>query len=47
MENYVTAETDENGFKFEKRCKIVLENPDNERVNTWSLASIQGLTSDF
>ena len=30
METYVTAETDENGFKFEKRCKIELENPDND-----------------
>ena len=46
METYVTAETDENGFTFDKRCKIELEYPNNDWEKTWSLASIPGLTSD-
>jgi hypothetical protein len=41
----VTVETDDNGFKFKKRCKIELEYPDTDWDRTWSLACVPGLTS--
>ena len=45
LENLVTTEIDENGFRFNKRCKIESEHPDIEWERTWSFACIPGLTS--
>ena len=45
LENFVTTEVDENGFRFNKRCKIEVEHPSNDWDRTWSLSCIAGLAS--
>ena len=45
LENHVTTETDAEGFRFQKRCKVELEHPDTEWERTWSHACIRGLES--
>ena len=45
LEKYVTAEVDDNGFQYDKRCKIEREHPDIDWDRTWSLACIRGLES--
>ena len=45
LETYVTAETDEQGFTFEKRCKTEREHPAIDWEQTWNLACIKGLES--
>ena len=46
LENFVTMETDADGFTFKKRCKVESEYPDIDWDRTWSLACVPGLTSD-
>ena len=45
LENFVTIEMDENGFRFEKRCKIEQAHPQVDWERTWALACIRGLES--
>ena len=45
LEDNVTTEVDEHGFRFDKLCKIERENPDIDWKRTWSLACIKGLES--
>ena len=45
LENYVTTEVDDEGFRFNKRCRIEAEHPNIDWERTWSLASIKGLES--
>ena len=46
LENLVTTEIDENGFRFKKRCKIESEHPNIDWETTWSIACTPGLTSN-
>ena len=46
MENHVTSEIDDEGFRFEKRCKVELKHPNVDWQRTWSLAVIGGLESE-
>ena len=46
MENHVTSEIDEEGFRFEKRCKVEAKHPNVDWQRTWSLANIKGLESE-
>ena len=46
MENNITTELDDDGFRFEKRCKAELEHPNVDWQRTWSLANIRGLESE-
>ena len=45
LENYVTTEMNDEGFRFSKRCKIESEHPNVDWERTWVLASIKGLES--
>ena len=45
LENHITTEVDDAGFRFEKRCKIETNFPDVDWKRTWSLARIKGLES--
>jgi hypothetical protein len=45
LENLVTPEVDDDGFRFEKRCRIESEHPDIDWERTWSLACTPGLES--
>ena len=46
LENIVTTELDEHGFRFVKRCKIEREHPQVDWERSWGLACIRGLESD-
>ena len=45
LENYILTETDDNGFRFDRLCKIEREHPGVDWERTWALASIPGLES--
>lgn len=45
MENYLTAEVDENGFHYARHCKIEDKHPNVDWENTWPLARMPGLES--
>ena len=45
LEHFVTSELDDDGFRFEKKCKIETEHTDVDWDRTWSLACIPGLES--
>ena len=45
LKNYVTTEVDDNGFRFEKQCKIECQYPRVDWSRTWALACIPGLAS--
>ena len=46
MENHLTTEIDDEGFRFEKRCKVEVKHPNVDWQRTWSLANIGGLESE-
>ena len=45
LENFVTTEVNDDGFHFEKRCKIESEHPYVDWDRTWSLSCTKGLES--
>ena len=45
LEDNVTSETDQNGFRYTKACKTESKHPDIDWEQTWPLACIPGLES--
>ena len=45
MENYLTADIDENGFHYAKHCRIEMKHPNADWDNNWPLARMSGLES--